>query len=52
MKVGFEVLTAVTKKNAVFSCRLHIQGGDTFLRNVGSYKTRLRHFPEDGILPA
>jgi hypothetical protein len=25
-------------------------GGDTFFRNVGSYKTAQCHIPEDGIL--
>jgi hypothetical protein len=25
-------------------------GGDTFLRNVGSYKFHTRHIPEDNIL--
>jgi hypothetical protein len=55
--VKFEVFTALTMKYAVFwdvtprgSCTNPRYGGDTYLRNVYSYRVTRCNVPEDGVL--
>jgi hypothetical protein len=45
----FRMLVTVNVPSLPFSCHPE-NGGDTFLRNVGSYKSTRRNIPEDNIL--